>query len=294
MANLSEFEIINQLKTRFQKHRDTLKQVQNLNNEISILNEKLLNAEKEKSLFLSNVRNEINNPLSSIISLSENVMSCDVEDFKDVQSAVEMIFLETFRLNLKLNNSIVAAELEAGECILNISKVNINELIKNECERFHYLFQSKTLEVNYKTELSVGSNQTTFFQTDSEKLQLVLDNLLSNAVEYSQNGSQLEITAWMENEDLYISVKDNGEGIKKEEQTKIFNRFKQLETGATKSHNGLGLGLSVVHDLITLLNGVISISSDKGKGSLFTINLTEMETELSDTMVSSGGAIFFE
>ncbi len=294
MANLSEFEIINQLKTRFQNHKETLKQVEKLKNEIAILNNKLLNTEKEQSLFLSNVRNEINNPLSSIIALSENIMSSGKGNFKDVQSAVEMIFLETFQLNMKLNNSIIAAELEAGECMPNITKVNIDELIKNECERFRYLFKSKALEVNFNSELSVDSKQTLFFQTDSEKLQLVLNNLLSNAVEFSQDGNQLEISVWMENNDLNISVKDNGEGIQKEEQTKIFNRFKQLETGTTKSHKGLGLGLSVVHDLVTLLNGVISISSEKGEGSIFTISLTEMETQLSDTMVSNGSAIFFE
>ncbi len=139
---------------------------------------------------------------------------------------------------------------------------------------------------------AVGPDNETTFKSDPDKLHLIIFNILGNAIEFSNEGGKVELMAWKQDENLYISIKDYGKGIEDTDRDKIFDRFRQLDTGVTKNHLGHGLGLSTVKAAIDMLGGMISIESKKEEGSVFTISIPEAEGEPVLGMVSDDGNEF--
>ncbi len=177
-----------------------------------------------------------------------------------------------------MRNIFAAAEFEAGESTPSISKVYIDTLINNSIELFLNKADAKKMKMTLVS--LCGSEDNAYFNTDPEKLQLVMINLLSNAIEYSHEGGGVEINIWKHQGQLNISVKDHGVGIDESEKEVIFDRFKQLDTGASKCHLGHGLGASVTKSMVEILNGTISVSSTKGRGSTFTVSIPEADMKV--------------
>ena len=130
------------------------------------------------------------------------------------------------------------------------------------------------------------------FTTDTEKLQLLLFNLLGNAIEYSEEEGIVEVRAWRDEDQLSISVTDSGIGMDESEKSIIFDRFTQVDTGVTKTHLGHGLGLSVTKAAADLMEGHISLDSQKGEGSVFTVSIPEAESATGEDISSFDGNEF--
>ena len=131
-----------------------------------------------------------------------------------------------------------------------------------------------TFDIQFNIEHGFGKNF--YFKTDSEKLKLILSNLINNALKYSYKDSKVIIQVWLDDEDvLKIAVQDYGTGISEKNQKTIFERFKRLDTGINSINRGHGLGLSITKALLDVLSGDIEISSQKGEGSTFTISVPE-------------------
>jgi signal transduction histidine kinase len=267
-------ELIEELKKRFEENEMALNDLQIMTKKLEKLNKRLQESEAMKSNFLSNIRNEINNPLASIMGLSKQILSID-DIPEQVVSVANMIYAESFALDFQLMNIFLAAEIEAGESVLSISKVEIKTLLKHAI----YSLAHRIEEKNVKVEVISDIKGKCIFNTDPEKLRAVLMNLLANAIEFSYDGQQVNINADMKDRQLNISVEDFGKGISKEDQNEIFDRFKQLEMGTRKSHRGHGLGLSITKALVELLDGNISFSSEPGKGCVFSTSIPEAAVE---------------
>jgi len=258
------------------------------------LNKKLQESESLKSSFLSNVRNEINNPLTSIMGLSEQIMNGVNLEYDSIMQRVLMIYTEAFDLDFQLRNIFVAAELEAGEAIPNIAIVDVNALIKNTINSFRHKSNKKELSIHYSYMSIYETEEKNFLKTDPEKLKLILSNLLSNAIEFSNDRGSVKLVAKRDSKYLIFSVKDDGIGIDEEDQTVIFDRFRQLETGTTRAHGGHGLGLSITKDLVALLGGTISVVSTKDKGSIFMVSVPEADVPVDvDTFSDDGNILVF-
>ena len=133
---------------------------------------------------------------------------------------------------------------------------------------------------------TVGDN---VFRTDPEKLRLILSNLMSNAIEFSRERGIIELQAKRDGNMLVFSVRDYGIGFSMESETIVFERFRQLDTGARRRHRGHGLGLSITKDLVDLFGGTISVVSAHDKGSVFSVSVPEAEqTEGIDTFSDDG------
>jgi signal transduction histidine kinase len=258
------------------------------------LNKKLQESESLKSNFLSNVRNEINNPLTSIMGLSEQIMKEVNLEFDSIKQRALMIYSEAFDLDFQLRNIFVAAELEAGEATPSIARVDVNALIKGTINAFRHRANKKDLLVHYSYKSIYETDDENLLKTDPEKLKLILSNLLSNALEFSLDRGRVELVAKRDNKYLVFSVKDNGIGIKEEDQKVIFDRFRQIETGMTRTHRGHGLGLSITRDLVALLRGTINIVSTKDKGSIFMVSIPEADVLMPvDTFSDDGNILVF-
>ncbi len=290
MKKLTDSELIEELDNRFKENEKAFTALKIMTKKLEDLNAKLHDSETVKSNFLSNIKNEINNPLTSILLMSKELISGEPLDAETLSSAGRVIHSEAFSLNSQLRNIFAAAEFESGDATLCVSKIHINSLVNNTIESLQHKAGRKAAKVNYTP--AGGSESETSFNSDPDKLQLIIFNLLANAIEFSSEGGQVELMAWKQDGNLFISVKDHGAGIDSTDQDKIFDRFKQLDAGVTKNHLGHGLGLSIVKAAVDMLNGTISVESEKGKGCAFTVSIPESEEETELGSVSDDGNEF--
>ncbi|MEK6759513.1 MAG: HAMP domain-containing sensor histidine kinase [Deltaproteobacteria bacterium] len=289
MVDLSDEEIIKELSRRLESKDMAYHDLMALTKKLGTLNDKLLESEKARSSFLSNIRNEINNPLTSVLTMCELITAeGGPTDYESLRSAVVTIYKEAFGLNFQLRNIFAAAELEAGDSPLSISKVDLDTLFKGIIDSYALRAREKNLRIDLSCDLDDGA-----FGTDPEKLEWVLFNLLSNAIEYSDDGKIVDVKAVKKDGVLTISIRDCGAGIAPKDQSAIFERFRQLDTGSTKAHGGHGLGLSITKASAELLGGTIDVTSRKGEGSTFTVTIPESAAESQDGSYATYGNNFF-
>lgn len=292
MERPTKNELVGGLKNLHKQERTLREQLKNLMRTLEDVNIKLKESESLKTNFLSNIRNEINNPLTSIMGLSEQIINGLHFDQSTIQKTSKLIYSEAFDLDFQLRNIFVAAELEAGEYVPNISNVDVESLFYKTINSFKHKAERKRLTILYAYKSIYETAEENYFKTDAEKLKLILTNLLSNAIEFSPDGERIELNAKRDDKYLVFSLKDCGIGFDMEDQEKIFERFRQLDTGMRRRHGGHGLGLSIIRDLVELFGGTISVTSSKGKGSAFTVSIPEVQTAERIDVFSDDGNVF--
>ena len=296
MKSITEEELIDELKKRLQEKQQSVAELTRLSEELKIVNKKLSDSEALKSNFLANIRNEIINPFSSIIGLSRHIINVKKEDWKKVITMASLIHSEAFELNFQLKNIFAAAELEAGEAIPQYAKVDITSVLNEVMENFSPIVKGKKITMIMENSLQ-KANEPWYFITDPSKLELILSNILKNAIEFSLENSEVKITAGFDSktETLIISIKDNGIGISASNIDKIFDRFARLNNSINSKVKGHGLGLTVSKAMLDMLNGKISVESESGVGSVFTIQLPKSEQNAAiEGMTGKSNEMFFE
>ncbi|MBF0272251.1 MAG: HAMP domain-containing histidine kinase [Magnetococcales bacterium] len=289
MDILSDDELIIELKKRFDQTKQALYDVKMISKKLEDVNHKLQLSEQVKSNFVSHMKNEINNPLSCILGLSQQLISSAM-DPEMVSSAASLIHNEAFSLDFQLRNIFAAAELESGDTSLQVSMVDINHLITSTTESFQHLIQDKRLSVNFTPQ--GDEKERLLFKTDAERLRLVFSNLLSNAIEFNQDDGQITIQAQVLDENLTLTVADTGIGIDMSQLHRLFDRFVQGESGMRKSHKGHGLGLSITQAVLDLMQGTVSVHSPDRQGATFTISVPELPSDAEADAFSVDGNEF--
>ncbi len=282
-------ELIQELTTRFAQSRKAFSDLSVVNRKLVEMNRRLEQSEALKSNFLSNIRNEINNPLNVIIGLAAELAASGRED-GEVAKMASLICSEAGNLDFQLRNIFMAAELEAGEVDPHIAHVDVAAVLKDVVEVLRYSASRKSVGIELK--LQRGS-EPLLFATDAEKLQVIVSNLLANAVEFSPPGDVVHVSLALDVEGrLVVAVRDRGRGIAEEDHKRIFDRFVQLESGTTRSHPGHGLGLSIARALADLLQGMIALESAPGEGALFTVVIPHNSFADGENVFTEGGSLF--
>jgi signal transduction histidine kinase len=280
VSTLTNDELLNEIKLRLGPAlQDNLNEHRLYEQQIARLSAKLSIAEKCKSQFLSNVRNEINNPLTSILGLAASIRGLSASE--KVRRLSTMIYDQAFELDFQMRNIITAAEIESGELKPVCSKVDIVSLLE---EQVAYL---KTKIDERQVSIKLQTNDQIKFRTDAYLLQTVCLNIISNAIEYTGRGKCVMIGAELSSEKLKIEITDFGIGIDADKQDIIFERFRQGEAGLTKSHHGNGLGLTIAKELVELMGGHLCLQSSAGKGTRVRIELPQLIQE--NNCVGSSG-----
>jgi signal transduction histidine kinase len=206
----------------------------------------------------------------------------------------ELIHSEAFELDFQLKNIFTAARIEAGEAIPEIIKTDINQLVTSIVNAYKYKAEQKQLKIKFSFDLDDKLTEDIYFKTDPEKLRLIISNLLSNGIKYSNAANRIEVKGWMDNSTLKITVKDFGIGIEKKHLDSIFDRFKRIDSSINSLNPGHGLGLSVAKALLDLLNGEIDIVSKRGIGSVFSISIPQSMEEATQGYANDGNEFIFE
>ena len=293
MANISDKQLLKELRSRIEERQKLEDEIKILSTELQVVTQRFKESESMKSHFISNISNEIVNPFTSILGLSKSILAVEKNDWKKVVSMVALIHSEAFNLDFQLRNIFVAAKIEAGEVVPNIAKVSIKTLVQSIIESFNLVARKMVIDIEFQYDIEYGFGKNFFFKTDSEKLKLILSNLLNNALKYSYKDSKVIIKVWIDEDILSISVQDYGTGISEKNQKIIFERFRRLDSGINSINRGHGLGLSITKALLDVLDGNIEINSVKGEGSTFSIRIPEAKS-IVDGFSGDGNDIFFD
>lgn len=239
--------------------------------ELAQLNEALHVANKLKSQFVASVSHELRTPLSSIIGFAELLTQTPEQPGQDnkMQRYAQNILTSGRSLLDLINDLLDLAKIEAGKMEIHVSDFSIREV----CEGLHDFMKPLADKAGLQFEL-VLADDLPRMRTDAGKIKQVLYNLLSNAVKFTQPAGHVTFTAALaDTRCISISVADTGPGIPKDQQAAIFEKFRQLDEGTTRRHSGAGLGLAISKELVTLLGGQISVQSEAGQGTTFTVVL---------------------
>ncbi len=267
--------INNNLENSFIQNKKTISEIYELTLKLTEVNKKLEESEAMKSHFLSNIRNEIINPFTSILGLSSSVISMKNPDWTKMISMVTMIYSEAFNLNFQLKNIFAAAEIEAGESIPQISESDIHKVIYSLIENFWHIAEQKKIKIHYNIINSKNEDTHQHFNTDAQKVEIIFGNIISNALKYSLPNTIVKIDFEQLSDMIILSVKDQGIGIEDSEKKRIFDRFHRLNNSIHTLNNGHGLGLSIVKDYTELLNGKLILNNKIGVGTEFRVEIPE-------------------
>jgi signal transduction histidine kinase len=295
VSKLTDSELIDELYIRLENNVRALKDQKRLEDELKVVNAKLEESETLKSHFISNITNEILNPFASIIGLSKAILHVEKENWKKVFSMVALIYSEASSLDFQLKNIFAAAKIEAGDIFPEIGRVDICNLNLNIVSSLKIEAKKKkiTFEPIYDFDQREKSEDgIVYFKTDPEKLKLILLNMLSNALKFSYEETTIYIKFWIDDNNLFLSVKDTGSGISEEHQKLIFDRFKRVDSRISSLNRGHGLGLSIIKALLDLLGGEIMLKSIPDLGTTFTIRIPEANED-TFLMASGDNELFF-
>jgi len=232
-------------------------------------------ADQKKINFLTNISHEFRTPLSLIFSpLEKSLREFGDIDKDKLHTRLKLMYRNTLRLLRLINEFLDLSKIEAGLLKLNVGKGNISNYISGIVETYRYLAEQKNIRLSYKSEILT---ENCFF--DADKIEKILNNLLSNAFKFTQQGGEIHIELLVsernqtgETERLQISVKDNGTGIEGKFQKQIFERFFQIEEKEEQT-SGTGIGLALTNELINIYRGKIELESKPGIGSIFKVTL---------------------
>ncbi|MES2395587.1 MAG: response regulator [Bacteroidota bacterium] len=223
---------------------------------------------KYKSEFLANMSHELRTPLNSLLILSKDLSENKTKNLnRDQVESAEIIYKSGYDLLVLINEVLDLSKIEAGKMSINIEMVSLKNFTDNLLRDFKHHAEQKGLKLNAK----LDSGLPEFILTDSQRLNQILKNILSNAIKFTEKGSvSISIDRYTEST-LNISVIDTGIGIPEDKQTAIFEAFQQAEGGTSRKYGGTGLGLSISRELAKLLGAEIKLSSKLNEGSSFSL-----------------------
>ncbi|PSM57203.1 hypothetical protein C4L39_13370 [Clostridium diolis] len=236
------------------------------------LNKKNLELERTlemKDEFLSIISHEFRTPLNVISSAIQamNYICCNELSDK-AKKYLRMIRQNTFRQLRLVNNLLDITRINAGRIKINKKNVDIVFLTKSIIESIYTYVALKSIDVTF-----VSLIEKKIIGIDDEKYERILLNLLSNATKFTPEGKPIIVTLSSINDKICIEVKDKGIGIPEDKANIIFERFGQVDSSLSRQAEGAGIGLSLVKKFVESLGGSISVKSELGKGSAFTILL---------------------
>jgi two-component system chemotaxis sensor kinase CheA len=277
-----------ELQLQHEELRSTNEQLEKQYRESEQKTREIEKASQFKSEFLANMSHELRTPLNSMLILAQtlaenkegNLNQSQVEYASTIHSAGKDL------LNL-INDILDLSKVESGKMDIILNQVNIEDLIKGIESQFNPVAQQKGISF----EMEISSNFPQNFISDKQHLLQILNNLLSNAFKFTDEGN-VKLEFYLASEEaiqreglegnslLAFSVTDTGMGIPEEMYKTIFEAFRQVDGTMSRKYGGTGLGLSICRELAQLLGGTIKLVSEVGKGSVFTLFVPMVESRL--------------
>jgi signal transduction histidine kinase len=240
--------------------------------ELEIAKERAESADRLKSAFLASMSHELRTPLNSIIGFTGILMKGIAGPLNEEQMKQLGMAKSSAQHLLELINDVLdISKIEAGELVVSLRKFEFNNMLNNIIS----IIQPTVEKKNLKLQLIIPENGAEII-SDERRVGQIFLNLLNNAVKFSDKGI-IKIKCETIDKSIITKIIDTGIGIKIEDINKLFKPFSQIDTGLTRNHEGTGLGLSICKKLTEKLGGTISVASELGVGSTFTVILPSGE-----------------
>lgn len=212
---------------------------------------------------LANISHDIKTPLTVILGYLEIMRLSDADD--EQLQKVEAKAVQVVEL---INQFFTLAKLEAGDTNLEITRINISELCRENVLGYYELLLQKEFAVDISL-----PEQNIFVQGDKESIERILNNLLSNAIRYGSSGKYIGVFLRKEGSFVYLDVVDKGKGIEKDFALRVFERLYTMEDSRSRQIQGNGLGLTIARNLARQMGGDILLESVPGIKTIFTVKL---------------------
>jgi signal transduction histidine kinase/CheY-like chemotaxis protein len=236
---------------------------------VSAANAELIEANHHKTVFLANMSHELRTPLNSILGFSELLIDAPSDQFPPATRArfLEQIHSSGKHLLGLINDILDLSKIEAGQMELHLQTVSVAEVLAQVASTVEPLVEQKQLRIEIEAK---DAGQVI---ADEGKLKQMVLNLVSNAIKFTPEGGAVTVSARSAGGRLLVEVSDTGIGISAADLKRIFHEFQQVDTGANRQQQGTGLGLTLTRSFATLHGGDVTVDSELGKGSRFTIDL---------------------
>jgi signal transduction histidine kinase len=223
---------------------------------------------RAKSEFLAIMSHELRTPLNSIIGFSDLMLDEIAGKLNEKQKHyISNVSTSGKHLLTIINDILDLSKIEAGEMELNSENISLKGVVDEVVTTLDPLILKNDLTLdasNMKEAVTIA---------DRNKIRQILVNIVGNAIKFTPSGGNIKIYSFTKDEMINICVKDTGIGISDEDQKKLFEPFKQLDSALSRKFDGTGLGLSLVKKLTEMHNGIITVESEVNKGSTFTVSL---------------------
>ena len=226
--------------------------------------------ERERRLFVSNVSHELRTPLTSVKSYLEALDEGALYD-PVAPDFIKVSLDETNRMMRMVTDLLHLSRIDNATTRLDVELINFTAFITFILNRFDKM-RSQDEEKKYELVRDYPINSI-WIEIDTDKMTQVIDNILNNAIKYSPDGGKITVSMKTTEDQMILSIKDQGLGIPKQDLPKIFDRFYRVDRARSRAQGGTGLGLAIAKEIIKQHNGFIWAKSEYGKGSTFTIVL---------------------
>ena len=223
--------------------------------------------EEVRTDFVANVSHELKTPITSIKGFIETLSSDDFKHNEETKKFLEIIRQQSNRLNTIVDDLLTLSRIERKEEHIVFDLFPLENIIKNSIALCHHQAEKK----NIKIKMNCDSNSE--IKVNSALLEQALVNLIMNAIQHSNSNTTISLIGQMKDKKIIISVQDEGIGIEKKHHTRLFERFYRIDSSRSRNDGGTGLGLSIVKHIVNAHKGEISLESEIGKGSIFTIKI---------------------
>jgi len=217
--------------------------------------------------FVANVSHELKTPLTSINGFVETLIMNEDLPVNKRNRFLAIIQKESDRLKRLIEDILLLSSIESKNNLV-MENIILYDVFKEVYEMINYIANSKKIDLQYNFE-----DKEVVVQAYGDYLKQLLLNLIDNAIKYTPEGGRVTVNQFTKNDEIVIEVIDNGVGIPKEDQNKIFQRFYRVDKARSRSVGGTGLGLAITKHIVHSLKGSIGLESQLGEGSKFIVKL---------------------
>ena len=242
-------------------------ELRRLSETFNAMSEKLETLDQSRNQFVSNASHELKTPLATMKILLENIIYQPEMDADMCTEFLTDINKEIDRLNLIIGDLLTLVSMDSKTMRLNRTNFSLGQVVTDTAHRLSLMTEKR------HQELKVQIGDRCDMYADCPKLTQVVYNLMENASKYTQEGGTIRVRLIRSGRDAILTVADNGPGIPKEDQAHIFDRFYRVDKARSRETGGTGLGLSIVHQMVLMHGGTVSVDSEEGGGSTFTVEL---------------------
>jgi signal transduction histidine kinase len=236
-------------------------------------NQKLKELDQIKSRFFANISHELRTPLTLLIApLEALVRRYDLDN--ETNELLKTMQSNGMRLLKLINDLLDLVRLESGVMQVKREALAVEEFVRGLASSVHQVASDKRIKFATLVDPEIGA-----VMTDRDKLEKIVLNLVFNALKFTPSGGRVDLKAAKEGAELVITVADTGMGISEKNMANLFSRFWQADDSSRRKFQGVGIGLALVKELVEIQGGKVSVQSQEGKGTTFTIRLPYQKAE---------------